>query len=305
MSVTPWSSGTCFLCSGPPTQPGKPGSQSSPPGLCVPQGQVTALGRGPVAGGPLGHHPPQLLSSAFSSVKLGAVTVRPGDISGKTLPNGEGALTTPPGSAPLSHAWMLAADAGCRPRPRPRPHCCQVSLPFRSAWPPGLAQTHPASPPPCPAPGPAASPLRAPCLPGGGGGGRPGVSSIPVSDTGRQSADRLQRPAAPPHLGRRPSSAPAPQPRPAPGPREGLSLPCPPENCPSTLRCHPSWYLPHHRYRRPRRQQECDALVLGNLLPGSSHTCAPCPPAPPPHTQAGPFPGPRGSTRQLGVLTPR
>lgn len=59
---------------------------------------------------------------------------------------------------------------------------------------PRRASTHPATPLPCPAPGPAASPPRALCFPGGGC--RPGVSSIPVSDTGgsRQTAGA----AAPP-----------------------------------------------------------------------------------------------------------
>lgn len=88
----------------------------------------------------------------------------------------------------------------CRPpTPAPRP---PPPLPSPGAWvgPPGRrrASTHPATPPPCPAPGPAAAPPRAPRLPGGGGDRGPGVSSIPVSDTGRTRPPLLPAPPRPP-----------------------------------------------------------------------------------------------------------
>ena len=66
---------------GPPGQPGvlstrgMPCPQRSPPGLRTFLGWVTALGRGHAARGPLGHNPPHLLPSAFSSVKGGAARI--------------------------------------------------------------------------------------------------------------------------------------------------------------------------------------------------------------------------------------
>lgn len=127
----------------------------------LPQAPLCARLQDPVPH--LGHSPPR---------PSGKPGFRPQYSGLRACPTAPRASLPAPSSRPGPWGWPAAGGRG--------------SAPSR----PG---THPASPPPCPAPGPAASPLRARCLPGGGDGCRPGVSSIPVSDTGGRAADGLRR----------------------------------------------------------------------------------------------------------------
>lgn len=177
---------------------------------------------------------------------------------------------------PRGDPWPLA----CRPQKPPRPP--QLRFPHSARPPEAQAEvsTHPATPLPCRAPGPAASPLRALCFPGGGC--CPGVSSIPVSDTGgsRQMPEQWLLPAG--DMGGQPQPQPplppAPcwpsaqlaallVPTPAPPSRAALPPSTPAQwNCRSDLSGPLTWLSPSTpACRHPletRRSQEHTALAL-------------------------------------------